>query len=268
MKTTAAWPLLITISVSGCHTLAEPSAGPRDHLVGWYRLPQRAEATRKIIPGHDQLIPIFKSNGAYCSAVAGCEVPLEVCPEGLQLAISPANSAGATIGFDETSKEYYIIMVHKDGQSASWLYPGSGERQRMTKTDKPSCLLDAAADPPGTNDGFLGWYQAVWLPYLAWYIRKDGEKYLAETQAHPGLDLGPSDKPVELTPLTDRLGFTGFTFGNPHVRLTYNEALRRFEFTDRDETFRMPLARVSPPFWTEGGVFPSAWNIGIPFWRH
>ena len=119
-----------------------------------------------------------------------------------------------------------------------------------------------------TNDGFLGWYQAVWLPYLAWNIRKDGEKYLAEAQVAPGLSPGVSDEPAELTPLPDRLGFTGFTFGNPHVRLTYDEALRRFEFTDNEEAFRMPLARVSPPLWPEGSVDPVVWKIGIPLWRH
>jgi hypothetical protein len=41
MKGAAILLVLIALGVSGCGPLTEPSVGARDHLLGWYKLPNR-----------------------------------------------------------------------------------------------------------------------------------------------------------------------------------------------------------------------------------
>ena len=134
----------------------------------------------------------------------------------------------------------------------------------MTRIEKPSGLLDPTAEAPRTNDDFLGWYQPVWLPGFRFEVRKDGEKYLV---AMTGRDGKTEGEPRELTPLPDRLGFTGFDRKNNN-NLTYNESLKRFELTKTiSPAIRMPLARVAPPSSPEEGAAPQPMlTIGIPSW--
>ena len=175
---------------------------------------------------------------------------------------------GTTIGFDEESNNAFIRIVDRQLENNDQFYI-AGEKQYMTKIDKPSWLLDATSEPPRTNDDFLGWYQPVWFPYVM-EIQKDGPKYLVTYQLPDKSGVWkPEGKPRELTPIPGRLGFTGFDRKNRH-NLTYNEILERFELTkQRDKRqpaiIRMPLARVSPH--PKGAAVLPPMRIGIPSWH-
>ncbi|UCD52027.1 MAG: hypothetical protein JSW27_05190 [Phycisphaerales bacterium] len=143
-----------------------------------------------------------------------------------------------------------------------------GQRQRLTRVEKPAGLLEATAPPPETLDDFQGIYQPVWFPWFRWEIRKDGPRYLLGAQEYQG-----SEPPVvwrtrgelrEMTPLTDALGFAGFG-GNDPGQLTYNESQKRFEFVITKTGARMPLARIAPS--AEGNAAPPSVIIGIPAWH-
>ena len=275
MKGAATLLIMIALGVSGCGPLTEPSVGARDYLLGWYKLPNRHYRTRKVIPGGGTLIPVFKNDGIYYSVCRGFEVPLKECPEGLEWAFTPSSMVGTKIGFDEASNAYYIIIEDAGAQGAQ--YEGdcstSGEKQFMTRVDKPSGLPDVTARPPRTNDDFLGWYQPVWFPWIGFEIRKDGKRCLSVEWELSGAERPAvwksHGKPRELMPIPGRLGFTGFDRKNRH-NLTYNEILERFELTkQRDKRqpaiIRMPLVRVSPH--PEFAAVPPPMRIGIPAWH-
>ena len=235
----------------------------RDHLLGWYKLPEREHVSHKVIPGHDTLIPVFKRDGTYYSVCRGFEVPLKECPEGLEWGLTESSMVGTKIIFDEASNTYYISIMDKWEMSSND-HSLRGGKQPMTRIDKPSWLLDATAQPPRINDDFLGWYQPVWFPFVRLEIRKDGQEYLSvEHEFHElGVWKTPHE-PQEITPLPDRLGLTGFDRGT-EVSLTYNEAMRRIEITmSGSPIIRMPLARVSP----EGATVRPPMAIGIPSWH-
>ncbi|MHC4559611.1 MAG: hypothetical protein ACYS80_20145 [Planctomycetota bacterium] len=263
MKRIATLVILIGISVPACQRPGSSSAGDlgeaggRDRLVGWFE-----------ITGRETIIPVFKADGTYYSVCRNFEIPLKECPEGLEWAPTSSSMAGTTIGFDEASNAYYII-IEDQGLANNYEPYISGEKQPMTRIDKPSGLLDATAQPPRTNDDFLGWYQPLWLPVVRFEIRKDGDMYLGaavQILRKPGV-WETWGEPCEITPLPDRLGFSGFD-GNPRVNLAYNEALKRFELTKTISCIiRMPLVRVSPLPSPEGLVVAPPMKIGIPSWH-
>jgi hypothetical protein len=239
-----------------------PQAIDRDRFLGWYKL-----------TGGDTIIPVFKVHGTYYSVSwPGAEVPLKECPEGLEWAPTPSSMEGTKIGFDEDSNSYYVAIMDSQASHFSDGKYGVGEKQALTRIDKPSGLLDATAQRPRSNDDFLGWYQFVWLPCLGYELRKDGERYIAIGQICPEPGLWKTEgEPRELTPLPDGLGFV--IDKKLRVRLTYNEALKRFELTMRDDkrqpaVIRMPLARVSALASAEGDAVPLLTaKIGIPSWH-
>ena len=263
MKGAATLLILIALGISGCGSLTEQSAGARDHLVGWYKL-------------GDTLIPVFKTDGTYYSVWrgTGVEVPLKECPEGLEWDLTSSSMDGTKIGFDEVSKAYYIIIEDRLRATLSEETPESirivgfklGEKTPITKIEKPSGLLDATAEPPRTNDDFLGWYQAVWVP-IRYEIRKDGVRYLVAWQigsySEPYL-WETRGGPRELTPVADGLGFIGSRSKDECSSFTYNKAHKRFEFTFQGDSMpqpaiiRMPLARILPHSEHDGMI------IGIP----
>ena len=269
MKGSATLLILITLCVSGCGSLTEQSAGTRDHLVGWYKLPKRHYRTREVIPGPGTLIPVFKADGTYYSVCRGVEAPLKECPEGLEWALAPSSMAGTKIGFDEESNEYYIIIEDAKAQYEGD-YSTSGEKQYMTRVEKPSWLLNARARPPRTNDDFLGWYEFVWFP-IRYEIRKEGKKYLIAGQLLDESGVWETQAEMhELTPIPDRLGFIIGRRKDKCGSFTYNESLKRFELTEQrserqPEVIRMPLARVSPH--TERAAISPPIRIGIPSWN-
>ena len=267
MKRAAILLILIALGVSGCGTLTEQSARTHDHLVGWYKLPARHYKTREIMPEPGTLIPVFKIDEAYYSVCRGYEIPLRECPEGLAWAFLPSSMKGTKIGLDERSKEPYMIIEDARAQYEGD-YSTSGEKQFMTKIDKPSWLPDTTSKPRRTNDDFLGWYQPVWFPFVRWEIRKHGERYISAEQELNEQGIWKARvEPHEITPLPDRLGFTGFDRKRRNS-LTYNEALKRFELTKTGScVIRMPLARVSPSPSSEGGAVPPPMGIGIPSWH-
>jgi len=251
--------------------LTEQSAGPRDHLLGWYKLPNRHYRTREVIPGPGTLIPVFKTDGNYYSVCHGFEIPLKECPEGLEWALAPSSMAGTKIGFDEESNEYYIAIKDELLRNNSDYRFGCGEKQTMTRVGKPSWLLDATAEPPRTNDDFLGRYKPVWFP-IPLEIRKEGKKYLlleSQEADEPGVWKTQIEVQI-LTPIADRLGFVMSRRKDRCTSITYNKSLKRFELTKqrskrRPEVIRMPLARVSPH--TERTAITTLMILGIPSWN-
>ena len=85
-KTFMVGTFFVTMSaLAGCSTpTSQPQAGPRDHLIGWYELPNHPGNSQEIIPGSGTLIPIFKIDGTYYSVCRGIETPLKECPDGLE----------------------------------------------------------------------------------------------------------------------------------------------------------------------------------------
>ena len=169
----------------------------------------------------------------------GFEVPLKECSDGLEWPPTvPSSMVGTKIGFNEESKEIYISIVdqNREYQDPSFT---SGKKQSMTAIGKPSWLRDATAQPARTYDDFLGWYEAVWCPYVRGQVRREGEKYLLAVellQTDGGKNSWVPHMQNELTPLPDRLGFAmrpeheeDLEQEDLAVRLVYSRTRRRFE---------------------------------------
>jgi hypothetical protein len=252
----------VTALLEGC---AEPPAGSRDHLLGWFKLPERSEKN-EIISGHDTLVPVCKRAGTYYTVCRGFEIPLKECPEGLEWAIAPSSMTGTKIGWDPAAQTAYLAVVDAQASNFTDGRYGVGEQQSLTRIDKPPALLDATAPRPRTQDDFIGWFQPV-FPWMRFEVRRGGQKYFVAWQA-----FGGGEEVRELTPLPDQLGFTGFErHGGP--RLAYDGALKRFELVMTDtkripSEIRMPLVRVPAPASPERDAGPSpAAKIGIPSWH-
>jgi len=254
----------LLIVTSGCaNPETQSQAGSRDHLVGWFEMTKG-----------NTIIPVFKAEETYYSVCMGSEIPFKDCPEGLEWAFTPSSMVGTKIGYDAASKANYIVIEDAQLKSQSEFYV-SGEKRPITKTEKPSGLLDAKARRPRTIEDFLGWFQPVWFSGVRFEIRKEGDRYFSQEQEFSGPKPGSWKsrvEPREIKPLPDQLGFTGFDRKNSH-RLVYNKVLKRFELAMKREKMspsvvRMPLARLSAPSRPEGGHAPSPMvAIGIPSWH-
>jgi hypothetical protein len=256
---------LLAIALAGCaNPQTHPQTGSRDHLLGWFKLSK-----------NNTLIPVFKRAGTYYSICRGAEIPLKECPEGLEWAVSPSSMTGTKIGWDAASQTPYLAVVDAQASNFTDGRYGVGEKEPMTRINKPPDLLDAKAPRPRTRNDLLGWYQPVWLPWVKIGIRIDGDRFVSQDQVFHGPEPGSwktSAETRDLTPLPDQLGFTGFErHGGP--RLVYNGALKRFELvmTDpkrRPSEIRMPLARLPASSSPErDGSPPPAARIGIPSWH-
>jgi hypothetical protein len=250
-------------AVAGCRNMpAEESAQARDHLLGWYTLADRT------------LIPVFKVGHTYYSVVhPGIEVPLKEAPGGLEWALTPSSMVGTKIGSNEKSNEVYISIVDaiREHHEESFV---SGEKQPMTRVGKPSWLLDATVSPPHTHDDFLGWYQPVWSLHCRLEVRKEGKRYLTETQILRERGKAgswvPHGGPHVLSMLPGRLGFVMKQKDRVEYHILYNESARRFELTPpkADATLsRIPLARIAPPSSEKESVPSPRMRIGIPSWH-
>jgi len=236
-----------------------------DYLVGWYKLPRRHYRTREIIPGPGTLIPVLKRGGGCYSVCRGIEVPLKACPEGLEWGFPESSMRGTKIGLDKSSKEPYIIIEDANAQYEGD-YSTSGEKQFMTKTNRPAGLLDATSKPPFTNDGFIGCYQPLWFTGFRWIIRKVGGEYRLDGQI-AGKDGWQSEKheTAVLEPLQNQLGFA---WGRKkEYQLVYNRDLRRIECTIGDGGIIMPLVRVKESQPGGIGTLYPPMAIGIPSWH-
>ncbi len=261
--------LLVGLGLSGCQEATTRSTHESLASVNaydmelWYKMPPVERVSHR-----ETLIPILKIDGTYYTVCRGMEIPLKETPTGLQWALTPSSMSETTIGFHGPSLPCSIRIVDRQRANFDDFYlPDKMPSVPMTRVDKPSGLLDATARPPRKLDDFLGFYRPVWFPWVRWEIRKDGERYWEVEQ-----DLDPPEpsgrwttrgKPHELTPLPDQLGVTGFP-GAPH-RLTYNEALKRFELVKTDSEIRIPLARVVPSPGSDAAL-PTL-PIGIPAWH-
>jgi len=262
MKRATTFLVLICLTVVGHrNTLAQRSEFARDHLLGWYKLADRT------------LIPVFKIDRTYYSVIhPGIEIPFKECAEGLEWAHVPSSMVGTKIGFNKESNEVYISIVDSVREQVEQSFV-SGEKQPMTRVNKPSWLLDATAPPPRTHDEFLGWYQPVWCPVVRLEIRKEGNRYFTGFQMRrESVEAGswePHGEPHELSLLPDRLGFVMKQEDVTH-HIVYNEFLGRFELTSPNTDAcggRMPLARVAPPSSEKESVRSPRMCIGIPSWN-
>lgn len=271
MKAVAAGLILLGISLSGCQKSTAPSAGKPAEPVSvyemevWYKMPPVERVSDR-----DTLIPILKIDETYYTACRGFEIPLKESPEGLQWALTPSSMSETTIGFFGPSLPCSIRIVDRQRANFDDFYqPDEMPPITMTRVDRPSGLLDATARPPRTLDDFLGFYQPVWFPWVRIEIRKDGGRYW--TVEHNPDSLEPPrvwktrGEPDELTPLPDKLGFSSSSGGGDPRRLTYNEALKRFELVKTYPEIRIPLAKVAPSPGTDAALPPLP--IGIPAWH-
>lgn len=252
--------------------------GPRDDLVGWYRLtqrrhdPDRDDRNKDVgdIADGDTLIGVLKHGGAYYSVCRGFEIPFKPCSDGLTWALEPSSMMGTTIGFDEKADTYYIRVVdaqamhyHEDGHAPPVNRP-------LTPIDAPDWLRNSSAPPPRTLDDFLGTYESVYFPYVRWSVHKYDDRYVAEYKEmrEPG-KWRLEGEPLDLTPLVGQRGFSGLD-RKGKVHLTYNQALKRFELAMKAKSgvLRMPLAKFELPASPEDEecTHPKV-RIGIPSWH-
>jgi hypothetical protein len=262
---------MLAIIAAQCGTLAGTSSDGRDYLVGWYHLPNRHYNTRKIIPGPGHLIPVLKRDGGYYSICRGIEIPLKECPEGLEWGLTNSSMKGTRIGLDAASKEPYIIIEDRNAQYEGGIST-SGEKQFMTKTNRPSGLLDPTAKPVRTKDDFVGCYLPVYFPAFRlivtkrWVFTRDSDRY------HLGIQLGRKDgwkaeapESTSLEPLPDKLGFV--CGRNRQDRFVFNQDLKPYEYLSErgGNNLRIPLVRVSRSVPPGTGAGPAP--IGIPAWH-
>ncbi len=267
MKRAATWLILIGMCLTGCRTATAPSAKESSEslngslTVEWFKLPPVERITTT-----DTLIPILKIDGACFTTCLGMEIPLRKSPEGFQWGLMPSPMSGTTIGYFGPSYPCSIHIVDWTRASFDASYsPDSVPPVLMTKVDKPSGLLKAAAGPPRTLDDFLGFYYPVWFPWTRMEIRKkDGLYYTVEqdlTSPKPPYEWRTRGRPQIITPFADGLGFIGGP-GNPY-NFAYNKALKRFELVRMDNGVKMPLARVS----SKKDISLPPLPIGVPTWR-
>lgn len=257
--------LCVSIITTECGTLAGTSSDGRDYLIGWYHLPNRHYSTRKITPGPGCLIPVSKRDGGYYSISRGIEIPLKECPEGLEWGLTNSSMKGTKIGLDAASKEPYIILEDSNAQFEGGIST-NGEKQFMTKTNKPSGLLDPTAKPPQTKGDFVGCYLPAYFPAYRWIVTKDGDKYHLEGQtARKNGWKTEQRESATLKPLTDKLGFAWD--GERQIRLVFNHNLKRYEclLGPDNGSLTMPIVRVSPSL--PPGTGAGTALIGIPAWH-
>ena len=261
--------LLVAIAVlTGCQkSVSIQYVNPDDPFTGWFKVVS-ARNKRK---SSEIIIPIFKIDETYYSVCRGFEIPFRQTPKGLEWAMEPSSMVGTTIGHHPDGADFIII---RDAQAEDFTSESEASHDTspcpMTRTVKPSWVLDTAGLSPHKNDDFVGCYQPLWFPYVRIEIRKYGEKYF-----HVAQELGQTtySEPKELASLSGRLGFTGFDRKNENI-LTYNKDLRRFEMT-KTETMppiKMPLVQISKQVSGNNIVTRSDFPldfvpIGIPSWH-
>ncbi|MEW6249255.1 MAG: hypothetical protein AB1716_01295 [Planctomycetota bacterium] len=239
-------------------------ADNRDHLIGFYRMPDYNWDTGAELPGEGTIIPVLKHGDTYFSVSRGFEVPFKPCPAGLKDAWGDT-----TIGHDPATGEYYIRIF--DPLAENFIpdsmdpAPYRGLKRALYRIDPPRWLADATAAPPRALEDFAGDYELLWCPAVFHHkIRNQNGQFVLKVS---GAGYA-AEETQPLTPLSDQLGFEG---PGRNSRLVYNAALRRFELVlqrkgtpagaespsgenSTAEPIRIPLVRLSPigiP-WTKG----------------
>jgi len=240
-----------------------PTTGPaeqaaHDHFIGWYRLPPRNQRMEVVDRGPATFVPVFKRNGIYYSVCRFVEVPMKAVPDGLEWDIKPSSMEGTKITYDPRKKEY-ALTIHDSREQSDW--PASGILQPMRKVDTPFALPDCTAKPPKTNDDFVGWYEAVWMPPLRYHIKKEGDKFLADGQL-VGRDEW-REPAVELQPLSSSLGFAMGSRGK--TQIIYNQQLQRYEIPAGPGAV-IPLKRSDSEPSKDFPKLSDKGRIGIPSW--
>ena len=263
MKNVVLLLLLLTLATTGCRVAPDEPVGERDYLIGWYNLPRRHYRTREELPGPGTLIPVYKRGGVYYSTRRGVEVPLKVCPGGLEWGWTPSSMVGTKIGLDEevSLKPPYIMIMDRLEQGD---YGASGVKQFMTKTEKLACVRDPTIKPPRTHNDMLGCYVPVYFPLMRFMLSKKGKQYWGqgELATKDGWEQMQKE-PLEITLLPDKLGFS---FGKDKAMIVFNPELKRVEYVNPDG-ITMPLVRVKQPLLKCMESKPSTVEIGIPSWN-
>jgi hypothetical protein len=262
MKTILVLMLLMLVT-AGCRVVTAEPVGERDYLIGWYNLPDRTHSTHKVISGPGTLIPVFKRGGVYYSTCRGVEVPLKVCPEGLEWGWTPSKMVGTKIGLDEASQKPCIIIEDRKAQENDDSLI-SGEKQFMTKAEKPACVREPTIKSPRTHDDILGCYEPVYFPLIRLTLSKNGKQYCVQGKmaTKDGWEMIHKE-PLELELLPGKLGFSNKKF---NAKLFFNQDNKRVEYVDRDGII-MPLVRVTPSLLPCMESKPSLVEIGIPSWN-
>jgi hypothetical protein len=255
--------LFLTVVTTGCRVVPAEPGGERDYLIGWYNLPHRTHSTHEVMPGPGTLIPVFKRGGVYYSTCRGVEVPLKVCPEGLEWGWTPSKMVGTKIGLDKASQKPYIIIEDRKAQENDD-YSISGEKQFMTKIEKPAFVRDPTIKPPRSHDDMLGSYEPVYFPLIRLTLSKNGKQYCVQGKmaTKDGWEMIHKE-PLELELLPGKLGFSNKKF---NAMLFFNQDNKRVEYVDRDGII-MPLVRVSSSLLPCMESKPSLVEIGIPSWN-
>jgi hypothetical protein len=263
MKIATLLLILLTVATAGCRVAPDEPVGERDYLIGWYNLPERNYSNRKAVQGPGTLIPVFKRAGVYYSTCRGVEVPLKVCPEGLEWGWTPSKMVGTKIGLDEASQKTYIIIEDRKAQENDD-YSMSGEKQVMTKIEKPACVRDPTIKTPRTCDDMLGCYEPVYFPLIRLTLSKNGNQYCVQGKmaTREGWEMIHKE-PLELELLSGKLGFSSKKF---KAVLVFNQDHKRVEYVNPDGV-TMPLVRVKQALlpWMEEK--PALVEIGIPSWN-
>jgi hypothetical protein len=263
------WLLLISLPMSlglGCsNSGSNARAASRDHFVGWFKLDDKTT--------NQKLIPVLKRESDFYTVCRGAEIPLRPCAERLEWSLTPSSMSGTKIGWDAETRTYYLAVLDSLASQYTDGRYGDGEKEPLTRTDKPAGLLVPEARQPHSKDDFLGCYQPVWFPWCQIEIRKEGNHYVTQDYEFRGPEPGSWQIGTlvrELTPLPDQLGFTGFERdGGP--QLIYHQSLRRFELVmvNKEKVpriIRMPLAKIPTADSPINAPAPTV-AIGIPSWH-
>lgn len=252
MNAARSFVIVAVVVLAGCGTTSDKSVGSRDHLVGWYKAASPSSERQN----HSLLIPVLKRDGTYYTTIRGFEVPMRVCPEGLEWS-ERTQSQWLLIGYNSESNSYYGRVTSRSPYR-DYSQPGREQEGKhdlqLVKVDKPEWVLDQPPPPPKANDDFVGCFQATYFAPYWMQIRKDGNKYLCAFH-----DFGRPAEWQELTPRTNELGFTHSIF--------YNKTLKRFEIAGEEGTaiIRVPFSRIPPPS-PEASSGAQRW-VGYPFPR-
>ena len=257
--------IFLTLATTGCRVAPDEPVGERDYLIGWYNLNRRHYRTREELPGPGTLIPVYKRGGVYYSTRRGVEVPLKVCPEGLEWGRPPSSMVGTKIGLDnELSRKPPYIMIKDrlaqyEGDNSTY-----GEKQFMTKIEKPAFVRDPTIKPPRTYEDMLGCYEPVYFPLIRLTLSKNGKQYCVQGKmaTKDGWEMIHKE-PLELELLPGKLGFSNKKF---NAMLFFNQDTKRVEYVDQDGII-MPLVRVKQFLLPCMESKPSLVEIGIPSWN-
>lgn len=257
--------LLGFVSTSCGLKTANPLPHSHDHFVGWFQTDSQTKPQR--------LLPVIRRGDDFFSICHGREIPLRCVADGLEWNDNPSSMTGTKIGYNTTTKTYYLSVhdalasEHSDGRY------GTGEPQPLARTAAPASGREKRDPPPATHADVVGWYQPQFLPWWKIGIVRTNDTYSYLSYEIRAAESGgwQTEAPgTEATPLADQAGFT-FLAGREPMRLIYNASAQRYELVFRQAEVStrflvMPLNRIPAPHAADPAPDQQG-VIGIPAWR-